>query len=73
AYMADLKADAQALHEQHRTLWDSLDPAVRETLATRLHERMRDHHGDDSMKSLHERMRRMHGRDHGADGAGPGH
>jgi hypothetical protein len=64
AYMADLQADIGALHEQHKALWESLDPAVREALASRFHERM-DDHGDGTMKSLHERLRRMHGGDHG--------
>jgi hypothetical protein len=67
-YMDDLNADIQSVHEQHRALWDSLDPEVRETLAARLHERMRNHDDDGALKSSHERMRRMHGGDHGADG-----
>lgn len=50
--------DARSIHEQHAALWDSLDPDVRETLAARLHERM---HDDEGMESLHERMRRLHG------------
>jgi hypothetical protein len=70
AYLADLAADMQALHAQHRALWDSLDPAVQETLASRFHEQMRDHHGDDDAMSLHDRMRRMHGGDHAPDNAG---
>ncbi|MGH7481565.1 MAG: hypothetical protein ACRELV_05375 [Longimicrobiales bacterium] len=69
AYVADLKADMQELHEQHRALWESLDPAVKEALAARLHQRMREHDGE-TASSLHERMRRLHGGDHGADGAG---
>jgi hypothetical protein len=64
AYLTDIQEDMIAVHEQHKVLWDSLDPAVRETLATRLHEQMRDHGGDDT-GSLHERLRRMHGGDHG--------
>lgn len=86
AHLDEMKADMEALHEQHRAVWDSLDPAVKELLAARLHERMREHHddatsshheqmrehhGDDeAARSLHERMRRMHG---GAHGAGEGH
>lgn len=69
AHMADLDADVRALHEQHKALWGSLDPAVREALATRLHERM-DDHDDGTLTSLHERLRRMHGGDHGAERAG---
>jgi len=69
AYVAELEADMQALHEQHSALWDSLDPAVKETLAARLHERMREH-SDEAASSLHDRMRRLHGGDHGAAGAG---
>lgn len=68
-YLADLHADMQELHEQHTTLWESLDPAVKEILAARIHERMREHHDDDSMRSFHERMRRLHGSDHAADHA----
>lgn len=66
AYMTEIRADIRTLHEQHSALWDSLDPEVRQLLAARLHERMRDHE-DGSMKALHERMRRMHGGDHAPD------
>lgn len=70
AYMAELEEEVRAIHEQHKALWDSLDPAVREALAARLHERMREEHDDPSMKSLHERMRRLHG---DGEGHGAGH
>ena len=70
AYLADLAADMQSVHEQHRALWDSLDPAVQETLASRFHEQLRDHHGADDAMSLHDRLRRMHGGDHAPDDAG---
>lgn len=70
AYLADLEGDMQALHEQHRQLWDSLDPAVQETLASRFHEQKGAQHGDDEAMSLHERMRRMHGGGHAPDNAG---
>ncbi|HSK19205.1 MAG TPA: hypothetical protein VK912_08695 [Longimicrobiales bacterium] len=70
AYLEELGADMQALHEQHRALWDSLDPAVQETLASRFHEQMRDHHGDDEAMSLHDRLRSMHGSDHAPGNAG---
>ena len=70
AYLADLGEAMQAVHEQHRELWESLDPAVQETLASRFHEQMRDYHGDDDAMSLHDRMRRMHGGDHAPDAAG---
>ena len=63
-YVAHLKADMQELHEEHRALWESLDPAVRETLAARFHEQMREHDAG-PMKAIHERMRRLHGGDHG--------
>lgn len=66
AYVADMKADMQELHEQHSALWNSLDPSVQETLAARLHERMGEHHDGETTSSLHERMRRLHGGDHGA-------
>jgi hypothetical protein len=69
AYMEDLQADMQTLHEQHKALWDSLDPAVQQTLTSRLHEQMRKHDDDDT-SSLHERMRRMHGGDHAPHDAG---
>lgn len=69
AYLADLHADMKELHEQHIVLWESLDPEVRTVLAARMHERMREHHGDETANSLHERMRRMHGGDHDADHA----
>ena len=69
AYLAELTADMQTLHEEHSALWDSLDPAVQETLAARFHEQMRAHHGDDGI-SLHERMRRMHAGKHAPDHAG---
>lgn len=74
-YLADLHADMKELHEQHIELWESLDPEVRKVLAARMHERMREHHGDETANSLHERMRRMHGGDHDADHAdhGAGH
>jgi hypothetical protein len=65
AYLAEVKAEMQELHEQHRVLWDSLDPAVRETIASRMHERMAAHDRG-ALKSLHERMKRMHGGDHDA-------
>jgi hypothetical protein len=69
AYMAELQADVETIHEQHRALWESLDPAVREALAERFHERL--HEQDDGpTKSLHERMRRMHGGNDGAGGVG---
>jgi hypothetical protein len=67
--MEDLQADMQTLHEQHKALWDSLDPAVQQTLTSRLHEQMRKHDNDDT-SSLHERMRRMHGGDHAPHDAG---
>lgn len=70
AYLADLAADMAALHEQHSVLWDSLDPAVQEMLASRFHEQMREQHGVDGAMSLHDRMRRLHGGDHAADNAG---
>ena len=70
AYLAELSADMQALHEQHGALWNSLDPAVQQILASRFHEQMREHHGDDDAMSLHERMRRMHGGRHAPDNAG---
>lgn len=66
AYAASLKADMQKLHEEHRVLWETLDPAVRETLAARFHEQMGDHDAG-PMKSMHERMRRLHGGDHAGD------
>lgn len=64
-YVADVKADMQELHEQHKLVWDSLDPEVRQLLASRLHERM-EAHGDGAMRSLHERLKRLHGGDHDA-------
>ena len=64
-YVADLKADMLKLHEQHRTVWATLDPEVRQLLASRLHERL-DAHGDGAMRSLHERLKRMHAGDHDA-------
>lgn len=69
ASMDAIHEDMHALHEQHVVQWNSLDPAVRETLAARLHEQMRKH-GDDDIMSFHERMRRMHGGKHDADGTG---
>jgi hypothetical protein len=66
AYAANLQADMQELHEEHRSLWESLDPAVRETLAARFHDQMREHDVG-AMKSMHERMRRLHGGEHGGD------
>lgn len=63
-YMETLQQDVQAIHEEHRALWDSLDPAVRETLHERLHERMHEH-DDGALKSFHARMRRLHGDQHG--------
>lgn len=64
AYMDTLHEDVQTIHEEHRSLWDSLDPAVRDALHERLHERMHEHDGAES-KSFHARMRRMHGDQHG--------
>ena len=69
AQIDDIEADLRALHEQHIGLWNSLDPAVKKTLAERMHEQMRNHHADDA-GSLHDLMRRLHGGDHGTDGVG---
>jgi hypothetical protein len=69
AQIDDIEADLRALHEQHIVLWNSLDPAVKKTLAERMHEQMGNHHADDA-GSLHDRMRRLHGGDHGPDGVG---
>ncbi|MGH7444186.1 MAG: hypothetical protein ACREKM_04895 [Longimicrobiales bacterium] len=66
AYLDDLDSDMRVLHEQHQELWSSLDPDVRDALATRLHEQMREH-DDGMMQSFHERMRRLH------DASGAGH
>jgi hypothetical protein len=59
AQVAELEAEMQRLHEQHKALWDSLDPDVQKALAARLHERMADHHGEEA-GTLHERLRRLH-------------
>jgi hypothetical protein len=63
ASLDDLEADVQALHARHLELWNSLDPDVREMLASRFHERVDEHDGGPG-KSLHERMRRLHGGGH---------
>jgi hypothetical protein len=72
AYVADMKTEMQAIHEQHSALWDSLDPEVQAALAARIHERMSEH-DDETTSSLHERMRRMHGGDHDAGEHGGDH
>jgi hypothetical protein len=69
AYMADLQTELQALHEQHTALWESLAPEVREALAARLHEHMREPGNDGALQSFHERMRRMHGGHDAGSGA----
>jgi hypothetical protein len=69
AYVAELKADMQEIHEEHSALWESLDPAVRETLAARFHEQMREHQGG-TMKAVHDRMRQLHGGAGGVDDTG---
>jgi hypothetical protein len=65
AALETLDADARALHDRHMALWNALDDDVRETLAERMHERMRGHEMD-GHDSLHDRMKRLHGAVHDA-------